>query len=706
VYTAIDPSILALPAELHLIPKEISWLSFNERVLQEAENPRVPLIERIRYLGIFSNNLDEFYRVRVADLRRLVTFSSGKDKEKNEQLYQQLQTIVVALQKRFDHAYLKTIQELHKHHIYLIDEMQIQPHQSPFVAAYFQREIMPILRPILFTDATSKMPPLTDGSIYLAIRLVLENDQVRYSVLEIPSPPLPRFVVIPGAKKNREKVLIVIENIIRYCLREVYRGTLTIKEAKAYTFKLTRDAELELGEEISQSIIAKITSSLKKRKHGDPVRFVYDKDMPEDLLTFLVRQLGFGKYDSFIAGERYHNFKDFIKFPNLGPASLEHKPQPPIAIPELEKAHLVFDLLKKRDVLLHFPYHSFHYVEDLLYTAALDPAVRSIKITLYRLASDSHIVTALINAINNQKQVTVVLELQARFDEQANLQWANQLTDAGAKVIFGIPGLKVHSKLILIERMEGNTLSYYSHIGTGNFNERTARIYTDFSLLTNHQEIGQEVANIFNFIQHTYLRYSFKHLLVSPHSFRTRITQLIDNEIESASAGKQSGITLKCNNLVDNAIIEKLYAASNAGVKIRLIVRGMMTLVPGQPGYSENIEAISVVDRYLEHARVYIFKNGGKPLYYIGSGDIMTRNLDHRVEVVCPVYDTALQSFLQDMIKIQWKDREKARVLDQQLSNQIKPAKDKERKIRSQLETYQRIQKISKRKAKTGSVSS
>lgn len=704
--TTTDLPLPVTPTEMPLIAKEISWLSFNERVLQEAENTTVPVIERIRYLGIFSNNLDEFYRVRVADLRRLVTFSSGKEKEKNEQLYEQIQNIVSALQKRFDQAYLRTIQELHKHHIYLIDETQIQPHQAAFITNYFQREIMPILRPILFSDASSKMPPLSDGSIYLAIRLQLENDQVRYSVLEIPSPPLPRFVVIPNAKKNRDKVLIVVENIIRYCLKEVYRGTLAIKEAKAYTFKLTRDAELEIGDEISQSIIAKITSSLKRRRQGDPVRFVYDKDMPEDLRIFLVRQLGFGKYDSLIAGERYHNFKDFIKFPNLGSPLLEHKPQPAIVVPELEKAHLVFDLLKQRDILLHFPYHSFHYIEDLLFTAALDPSVRSIKITLYRLASDSHIVTALINAVNNQKQVTVVVELQARFDEQANLQWANQLTDAGVKVIFGIPGLKVHSKLILIERMEGNTLSYYSHIGTGNFNERTARIYTDFSLLTNHQEIGQEVANIFNFIQHTYLRFSFKHLLVSPHSFRTRITQLIDNEIENAQAGKQSGITLKCNNLVDNAIIERLYAASRAGVKIRLIVRGMMSLVPGQSGYSENIEAISVVDRYLEHARVYIFKNAGKPLYYIGSGDIMTRNLDHRVEVVCPVYDLDLQKFLQNIIKLQWKDREKARVLDQNLNNQIKPAKEKERNIRSQVDTYQYIKKLSKIKPKNDSVSS
>lgn len=680
--------------KLPLIPKEISWLSFNERVLQETENKNVPIIERIRYLGIFSNNMDEFFRVRVADLRRLVAFSTAKEKEKNEALYEEIQKRVMKLQKRFDLAYLDTLQDLRERHIYLIDEQQVQDHQLPFLVDFFQKQILPILRPILFADTNARMPQLSDSNIYFGVKLQLENNVVRYGILEIPSPPLPRFVVIPSENTN-EKVLIVLENIIRVCLKEVFRGTINIKKADAYTFKLTRDAELEIGEGVSQSLIDKMTSSLKKRKLGDPVRFVYDKDMPEDLLGFLVRQLGFGRYDSMIAGSRYHNFKDFIKFPNLGPASLEYKKQPAITIDYLEKNNLVFDTLKKRDVLLHYPYHSFIYVEDLLYTAALDPAVRSIKITLYRLASDSHIANALINAVHNQKEVTVVMELQARFDEQANIQWANQLTEAGVNVIFGVAGLKVHSKLILISRMEGNTLRYYTHIGTGNFNEKTAGIYTDFALLTSNQEIGQEVANIFEFIRQPYRQFQFKHLLVSPHTFRSGITALIDQEITNARYNKASGITLKCNNLVDTAIIEKLYEASQAGVKIRLIVRGMMSLVPGVAGVSENIEAISIVDRYLEHARVYIFENQGQPLYYIASADLMTRNLDYRVEVGCPINDKALQTFIRETIELQWSDRVKARILDESLSNTLKP-RGSQRSVRSQEEIFGIVEKYSR----------
>jgi len=683
------------PLKTPLIPKEISWLSFNERVLQEAENKTVPIIERIRYLGIFSNNMDEFFRVRVADLRRLVAFSTAKEKEKNEQLYEEIQKYVLRLQERFDLAYLDALQDLREHQIHLIDEKQLQKNQIPFLLDYFHKQILPVLRPILFADTNARLPQLSDSSIYFGVKLQLENNMVRYGVLEIPSPPLPRFVVIPADGSTHDKVVVILENIIRYCLKDVFRGTINIKQAHAYTFKLTRDAELEIGEGVSQSLLDKMTSSLKKRKLGDPVRFVYDKDMPEDLLGFLVKQLGFGRYDSMIAGGRYHNFKDFIKFPNLGSASLEYKKQPAIAIDDLEKNNLVFDTLKTRDVLLHYPYHSFLYVEDLLYTAALDPSVRSIKITLYRLASDSHIANALINAVHNQKEVTVVMELQARFDEQANIQWANQLTEAGVNVIFGVAGLKVHSKLILISRMEGNILRYYTHVGTGNFNEKTAGMYTDFSLLTYNQEIGQEVANIFEFIRHPYRQFAFKHLLVAPHTFRSGITALIDQEITNARYNKSAGITLKCNNLVDKTIIEKLYEASQAGVKIRLIVRGMMSLVPGVEGISEHIEAISIVDRYLEHARVYIFENQGNPLYYIASADLMTRNLDYRVEVACPIYDKRLQAFIRETIELQWNDRVKARVLDEHLKNTLKP-RGNQRGIRSQEDVFNIVEKYSR----------
>jgi polyphosphate kinase len=681
--------------DLPLVAKEISWLSFNERVLQEAENHQVPVIERIRYLGIFSNNLDEFFRVRVADLRRLIAFASGKEKDKNEQLYKKIQNNVVQLQKRFDRAYIDALDELHKHQIYLIDERQINEQQKTFLVALFQKTILPLLRPILFTDGQVRIPQLSDSSIYLAVRLVLENGQVRYSILEIPSPPLPRFVVIPSAGRSRKNVLIVIENIIRLCLKDIFRGVLAIQHAEAFTFKLTRDADLEIGEGVTQSLIDKVSSSLKKRKLADPVRFIYDTEMPEDLLNFLVKNLGFGRYDSLMAGSRTHNFKDFIQFPNLGSPALEFVQKAPIPVPELDSNHLVFDALRKRDVLLHYPYHSFVYVEDLLYTAALDPLVRSIKITLYRLARDSHIANALINAVHNRKEVTVIMELQARFDEHANIQWANQLSEAGVNVIFGVPGLKVHSKLILIQRMEGSALRYYTHIGTGNFNEKTARIYTDYSLLTCNQEIGQEVENLFEFIRYTYRQFKYKHLLVSPHTFRSGITARIEQEIQNAQQGRKSGITIKCNNLVDTQIIEKLYEASRAGVKIRLIIRGMMSLVPGVQGVSENIEAISIVDRYLEHGRVYIFENNGAPFYYIASADLMTRNMDFRVEVACPIYDANLQSFLRDTIELQWQDNVKARILDASRSNTMRTESEGARRVRSQENTFALVRQYS-----------
>lgn len=690
------PLVPGINNETPLIPKEVSWLSFNERVLQEAENKQVPIIERIRYLGIFSNNMDEFFRVRVADLRRLVALAGGKEKEKIEKLYDKVQKRVVRLQKRFDHAYLETLHELGNHNIHLIDEQRVQKHQMPFLMDYFQKNILPILRPIIFTDTQTRIPQLSDSSIYFAVKLTLGKNQTCFSILEIPSPPLPRFIVIPTQWNHQEKVIIVLENIIRLFLKDIFRGVLAVQQSEAYTFKLTRDANLEMGDSVSQSLVDKLSSGLKKRKHGAAVRFVFDSAMPEDLRNFLVRNLGFGRNDSMIAGGRYHNFKDFIKFPNLGAAALEYKKRPPVPMLDLEKNNLVFDALRTRDILLHYPYHSFIYVEDLLYTAAIDPSVRSIKITLYRLADDSHIANALINAVHNQKEVTVIMELQARFDEQANIQWANQLAEAGVNVIFGVPGLKVHSKLILISRMEGGTLRYYTHIGTGNFNEKTARIYTDFSLLTYNQEIGQEVANLFEFIRYTYRQFKFKHLLVSPHTFRSGITQKIDQEIYNAKQGLPASMTLKCNNLVDTALIEKLYEASRAGVKIRLIIRGMMSLVPGITGVSDNIEAISIVDRYLEHARVYIFENGGDPLYYIASADLMTRNLDYRVEVACPIYDNTLKEFLREIIELQWNDRVKARTLDPKLRNNLKET-DQKRKIRSQEDIFPIVEKYSKK---------
>jgi polyphosphate kinase len=652
------------------LPKELSWLSFNARVLQEAADPTVPALQRLRYLGIFSNNLDEFFRVRVADVRRLATFAKSAEQERYKKLLEQIQRRVMELQRRFDRVYLELMVELRRHGIYLINEQQLEPHQAQFAEAYFQRVVQPELEPVLLDDE-HPLPELNDASIYLAIKLQ-SAQQTRYALLEIPSDRLGRFVEIPPRKGQKGTVFLVLENIIRHSLPKVFRHVIPIDSAGAYTIKLTRDAELELDEGITQSLIDKVSSSLKRRRKADPVRFVYDAEMPEDLLQYLQRRFNLGRYDSVIPGARYHNSKDFMSFPRIGAATLEYKPLPEVPVPEFQCETNIFECLRQQDVLLHYPYQSFNYIAHLLQTAAIDPAVKQIHISLYRVAKQSHIVDALLNAVRNHKKVTAVVELQARFDEEANISWARRLTDGGVNVIFGIPGLKVHCKLILIGRQEGNRLRYYTHVGTGNFNEKTASVYTDFSLLTYNQEIGQDVANVFDFIQFTYHRPRFRHLLVSPHSNRSNLVALINDEIDAAEAGDRAAITLKCNNLVDERLIEKLYEASQAGVQIRLIVRGMCGLIPGVKGLSENIEAISIVDRFLEHGRVFIFHNRGNPLYFISSADLMTRNLDYRVEVTCPVYDPRLQQRLHDIIEIQWHDNVKARVIDATQSNGLR----------------------------------
>lgn len=655
---------------LPYIPKELSWLSFNERVLQEAGDPKVPAIQRVRYLGIFSNNLDEFFRVRVADVRRLATFATGIEQDRYKKLLGQIQQKVIELQSRFDRTYLDILAQLRRSRIYLINENQLDEHQAKFVSQYFDRVVQPELEPVLLSDE-HPLPELTDASIYLAIKLISEQ-QVRFAFLEVPTERLDRFVEIPAREGQRGIVFIVLENIIRLCLPRVFHGVFAIEKAEAYTIKLTRDAELEMDEGITQSLLDKVSTSLKRRKKADPVRFVYDTAMPEDLLQYLTKRLNLGRYDSTIPGGRYHNSKDFMNFPRVGSNSLEFKSLPEIAVPELQQDENIFRCLRNQDVLLYYPYNSFNHVVKLLETAALDPAVKFIKISLYRVAKHSHIVDALINSVRNHKKVTAIVELQARFDEEANIGLARRLTDGGVNVIFGIPGLKVHSKLILIARSENNALRYYSHIGTGNFNEKTANVYTDFSLLTYDQEIGADVANVFDFIEFTYHRHRFKHLFVSPHSNRSNLMALINTEINNAKAGEPAGITIKCNNLVDERVIAKLYEASQSGVTIKLIVRGMCSLVPGVKDLSENIEAISIVDRFLEHPRVFIFHNQGRPLYFISSADLMTRNLDFRVEVTCPIYDSKLQKKLQDIIDIQWADNVKARTLDENQSNQMK----------------------------------
>ena len=674
-------------------PKELSWLLFNERVLQEAADPSVPIIQRVRYLGIFSSNLDEFFRVRVADVKRLVDFSSGSTKEESIDLLDKIMSRVHELQAAYAKIYQTILKELRKRKIFLINEMQLNATQSEFVRNYFESKVLPELSPIIVSEK-APFPFLKEGSIYFAVKIVYKK-QPSYAVLEIPSDRLDRFIALPSRSKGRERVFITLDNVIRHCLQDVFMGALPIDTVEAYTIKITRDAELEIGEGISESLMEKMSASLKKRSHGAPVRFVYDASIPEDLLTFLTKKQGLRKKDSMIAGGRYHNSKDFMAFPNPGAPYLELKPLPPIPYPALDKYQNLFKCVQRQDCLLYYPYNSFSYIIKCLRAAAVDPAVTSIKINLYRVSSSSRVVDSLISAVQNGKKVTVVVELHARFDEQANIDWAERMTEAGVHVIFGLPGLKIHSKMILIRRIENGVPRLYSHIGTGNFNEKTATLYTDLSLLTDNQEIGQDVEKVFDFIQFAHRRYEFKQLLVSPFSNRSGLLNLIAAEKKRAAKGKSSGIFIKCNNLVDKELIDALYEAGQAGVKIKLIVRGMCSLIPGVKGMSENIKAISIVDRYLEHPRIFAFENAGDPLYYISSADLMTRNLDHRVEVSCPVLDKKLQKKIQLILDTQWSDCVKARVIDEQQTNKIS-ARGNRKKIRSQ----EHIHKLLKREIK------
>jgi len=674
------------------IPKEISWLSFNERVLQEAENKEVPLIERFKFLGIYSNNLDEYFRVRVATLKRLSQIGA---KSKNILGYnpkatlKKVHEIVLTQNTKFEKIYSSLIQELDKHKIHIINEKQLNSEQSEFVKNYFLREVRTRLMPYLI-EKDSELPNLTDDAIYLAICLFNKgNEKKRYAILEIPNDVLPRFTVLPEI--GDDKYIIFLDDIIRFGLKDIF-FIFDFDEFSAYTIKLTKDAELEIADDISESYIDKLSRSLHQRKWGSPVRFIYDRKMPEDLLKILTKKLNFGPDDVVIPADRYHNFKDFMRFPNLGKKKFYYESLIPITHRDIQPGKSILSAIKKKDIMLFFPYHPFDHLIDLLREASIDPYVTSIQITLYRLARNSSVINALMNAVRNGKNVTTVVELQARFDEEANILWGNKLQEEGVKVIYGVPGLKVHSKLLLITRVKDDVTQRYAAIGTGNFNEDTARIYTDHLLLTTNLKITNEVLKAFNFFNVNYKKDNYYHLVLSPFSLRNRINLLIENEIKFARSGKKAYIHLKLNNITDSEIINNLYEASNAGVSIKLIIRGMISLVPGVKDLSENIKAIGIVDRFLEHSRFMIFCNGGNEEIYISSADLMTRNIEHRIEVTCPVFDKSIKNELKHIFDIQWNDNLKARKLDASLTNKfVKPGKEP---FQSQVEVYKFLQKV------------
>lgn len=670
------------------IEKELSWLSFNERVLQESADKTNPLIERVRFLGIYSNNLDEFYKVRFSDVKRRLFISQAKGASSSgtKSLLKKIQSKVLKADLEFDNLYNELLLEMARNQVFLINERQLSENQQRWLRDYFKHHLQQHITPIILKSDVDLSRFLKDDYTYLVFDII-HKQQSRYAMLEIPSDKLPRFVSLPPEPPKRRKPIILLDNIMRYCADDIFRGFFEYDELNAYSIKMTRDAEYDLVNEMESSLLEQMSSSLKQRLTAEPVRFVYQRDMPKELVELLCFKLGITSYDSVIPGGRYHKFKDFINFPNIGKANLVNKDLPRLRHVWFDNFANGFDAIRARDILLYYPYHTFEHVLEIMRQASFDPNVVAIKINIYRVAKDSRIIDSMIHAAHNGKKVTVVVELQARFDEEANIRWAKRLTEAGVLVVFSIPGLKIHAKLFLISRSENNELVHYAHIGTGNFNEKTARLYTDFSLLTAKPDITNEVRGVFNFIENPYRPVSFKQLLVSPQNSRQKLYEFIDREIGNAELGLNAGITLKLNNLVDKGLIDKLYEASNAGVKIRLIVRGMCSLVPGAPGMSENIHIVSIVDRFLEHARVYAFDNYDNPQVYISSADWMTRNIDYRIEVGVPVHDPILKQRILDILELQLNDTVKARVIDKDLNNYY-VARGNRRKVRSQLAIY------------------
>lgn len=673
--------------------KELSWLAFNERVLQEAADKRNPLIERMRFLGIYSNNLDEFYKVRFADVKRRILINEERGSASGSRhLLKRIQNKVAKQEQEFDILYNDLLLEMARNQIFLINERQISPRQQIWLRQYFRQHLRQHITPILINPDTNLVEFLKDDYTYLAVEII-NNGNVQYALLEIPSDKVPRFVNLPPEMPKRRKSMILIDNILRYTLDEIFKGFFDYDELNAYSMKMTRDAEYDIATEMESSLLEIMSSTLKQRLTAEPVRFVYQRDMPDEMVAVLREKLGLSNDDSVIAGGRYHNFKDFINFPNEGNKNLLNKPLPRLRHRWFDNFRNGFDAIRERDVLLYYPYYTFEHTLELLRQASFDPNVLSIKINIYRVAKDSRIIDSVIHAAHNGKKVTVVVELQARFDEEANIHWAKRLTEAGVHVIFSAPGLKIHAKLFIISRMEEGQIIRYAHIGTGNFNEKTARLYTDYSLLTANEQITNEVRRVFSFIENPYRPVIFENLMVSPQNSRLRLNELIDQEIANAQAGLPSGITLKINNLVDKELTDKLYDASNAGVKIRLLIRGMCSLVAGQPGYSENIQVTSIVDRFLEHDRVYVFANAGDDKVFISSADWMTRNIDYRIEVAVRLVDSRLKQRVLDILELQFNDTVKARYVDKDLSNHYVPRGNK-RKIRAQLAVYDYLKSL------------
>ena len=669
------------------INREISWLSFNERVLQEASDTKVPLLERLRFVGIFSNNMDEFFKVRYAKIQRI---SQGKipGKSRHEireakRLLKQITEIAIAQQEKMRRVRRKIIEQLRDHGIFIINEKELTAAQGDFVHNYFLEKVSPRLFTVILNDLP-EFPIIKDSSVYLAVKMHRPDGENIYGLVEIPSDDLGRFVVLPG--QGDRHYIMLLEDVIRYNLDEIF-NLFEYENIEAHIIKISRDAQFDEDTDNTKSILEKVEFYLRQRQKGEPVRLIYDRDIADDTLAFLMRKMGIDEYDSLIPGGRIHNHRDFMDFPDLGKRELLYEQLDPLPIRDFSLRGSILKQIQEKDRLLYAPYHNYKYVIKFLREAALDPRVKNIKITIYRLAKNSQIANSLINAAKNGKNVTVQIELRARFDEARNIQYAEMFKQEGIHLVFGFPDMKVHSKICIIDREddEGN-IRHYGFISTGNFNEKTAKIYTDYTLFTANQEVLRDVSRVFDFFDRPYRIPKYKHILVSPHYMRRRFNSLVNEQIKLAKQGKPSLIRLKMNSLSDTRMIDKLYEASQSGVPVRLIVRGINRLIPGVKGMSENIEAISIVDKYLEHPRAFIFGPPGKEKVFMGSADWMPRNLDRRVEVVTPVYDAQAKREIIDTFEISWADNQKARIFNAAQDNQYRRTKGKP--VRSQFAIY------------------
>ena len=667
------------------INRELSWLDFNARVLQEASNKEVPILERLRFIGIFSNNLDEFFQVRYATVKRIAdakpSIKNNKDNIAAKQLLDKITSKVISLQSESSLILESIEKSLKKENIVFINEKDVPESHKEFLKDYFIQKISPALVTVILSN--NKLHDFKDNKAFLITNIkLIEKDNI-YALVEIPR-DISRFVVLP--KKNDRQYIMLIDDIIRYHLDIIF-SFFNYSHIEANMLKITRDAEFDIDDiDISKSYIKKIQEYVNKRKISNPVRLVYDKNISSSTLKYLIKKIKITSYDSLIPGGKYHHRSDYMNFPDLGRSDLLYPKEKSLDIKDLKIESNLLDQIEEKDFLMYTPYHSFSYLVSVLKQSAIDPTVKSIKITLYRLSKKSNVISSLINAAKNGKKVLVQIELQARFDEENNIKVSQQLKAAGVDIMFGVKCLKVHSKICLIERFKGNKKRYYGFVSTGNFNESTAKIYSDFTLFTSNQKILKEVHKVFDFLKANYKIYDYKHLIVSPHQTSNKLLELIDNEILNVKKGLKGHIILKLNSFTSYKFVDKLYEASKSGVKIKLLIRGICCLIPDKIGLSENIEVKSVVDKYLEHSRVYVFENAGDMKIYISSADLMTRNIEKRVEVACPIYQDDLKNQILETLYINDNDNVKSRLINHNSQNEF--IINSKKIIRSQLDTY------------------